>query len=218
MDKKRYDDFLKQGVNVLDYENVYVEPSVTVGSGTTLEPFCVLLGLTTVGCNCTVGSFSYLKNAKILDGAEIRSSRITDSTVGQNTTVGPNAHLRQNSVVGDNCRVGNFVELKSSVLGQGSKASHLTYIGDAEVGKDCNVGCGVVFVNYDGKTKHRTEVGDNVFIGCNCNLVAPVRIASDCFIACGTTVTKDTVKDDFVIGRTRETVKPNTANKYLVKK
>lgn len=218
MDKQRYEELIKKGVVIEDGDSVFISDSVSVGSGTTIEPFCVLTGATTVGCNCVVGSFSYLKNARVLDGAEIRSSRVTDSTVGQNTTVGPNAHLRQNAAVGDDCRVGNFVELKNSSLGQGSKASHLAYVGDAEVGKGCNVGCGAVFVNYDGKTKHRTEVGDNVFIGCNCNLVAPVRIANDCFIACATTVTKDTDRDDFVIGRSRETVKPNTANKYLVKK
>ena len=150
-----------------------------------------------------------------MDGAEIRSSRITDSSVGQNTTVGPNGHLRENSSVGDNCRVGNFVELKNSSLGEGSKASHLAYLGDATVGKNCNIGCGVIFVNYDGRVKHRTIVGDNSFIGSNCNLIAPLNIEGDCYIACGTTVTKNVSKDDFVIGRLRETVKPNTAKKYL---
>lgn len=203
------------GVKILQRETVCIDESVSIGEGTVIEPFSVLLGNTVIGCNCTIGSFSYLKNAVICDGAEIRSSRITDSKVGQNTTVGPFAHLRQNTFVEEGCRVGNFVELKNSTLSNGSKASHLAYVGDATVGKNCNIGCGVIFVNYDGKVKHKTTVGDNVFVGCNCNLVAPLNIADNCFIACGTTVTKDTKQDDFVIGRTRETVKPNTANRYI---
>ncbi len=212
MDLKRYTD---NGVIILCPHSIYIDEGIKIGSGTIIQPFCVLTGMTTIGCNCIIGSFSFLKNATIMDGAEIRSSRITDSSVGQNTTVGPNGHLRENSSVGDNCRVGNFVELKNSSLGEGSKASHLAYLGDATVGKNCNIGCGVIFVNYDGRVKHRTIVGDNSFIGSNCNLIAPLNIEGDCYIACGTTVTKNVSKDDFVIGRLRETVKPNTAKKYL---
>jgi bifunctional UDP-N-acetylglucosamine pyrophosphorylase/glucosamine-1-phosphate N-acetyltransferase len=212
MDIKKYTD---NGVIILSPESIYIEEGIKIGSGTIIQPFCVLTGSTTIGCNCIIGSFSFLKNATIMDGAEIRASRITDSIVGQNTTVGPNGHLRENSAVGDNCRIGNFVELKNSSVGEGSKASHLAYLGDATVGKNCNIGCGVIFVNYDGRVKHRTIVGDNSFIGSNCNLIAPLNIEGDCYIACGTTVTKDVNKDDFVIGRMRETVKPNTAKKYI---
>lgn len=215
MTEEFFQKLTNNGIKILQRETVYIDESVRIGGNTIIEPFCVLLGDTVIGGNCTIGSFSYLKNAVIKDGVEVRSSRITDSIVGQNTTVGPFAHLRQNAFVEDDCRVGNFVELKNSTLSKGSKASHLAYVGDATVGKNCNIGCGVIFVNYDGKVKHKTNVGDNVFVGCNCNLVAPLNIADNCFIACGTTVTKDTKQDDFVIGRTRETIKPNTANRYI---
>ena len=215
MQEKQANFFKERGVSIPEPQTVFIDDAVRIGSGTTIMPFCVLRGFTTVGCNCFIDSFCQLNNAVVMDGAEIRSSRVTDSTVGQNATVGPNAHLRQNSAVGDGCRIGNFVELKNSVLGQGTKASHLAYVGDATVGKNCNIGCGAVFVNFDGRVKHRTVVGDIAFIGSNCNLIAPLEIEGDCFIACGTTVTKNVSKNDFVIGRSRETIKPDTANKYL---
>ena len=152
---------------VIDPKNTVID--ARIGKNTIIEPFCVVGKNCRIGENCIIGSFSYLVSSTVGDFSEIRASRLTDSEVGCRTTVGPDAHLRQNSVVGDGCRVGNFVELKNSVLGDGSKASHLAYIGDAVVGKNCNVGCGAVFVNFDGVSKHRTVVGDNVFIGSNCN-------------------------------------------------
>lgn len=194
-----------------------IESSVKIGKNTTIMPFCVITGDTVIGDNCLIESFSLLTNAQIGDNTIIKSSRITDSVVGRNSTVGPNAHLRENTVIGDNCRVGNFVEFKNSVMGDHSKASHLAYIGDAKIGSNCNVGCGVIFVNYDGKTKWHTTVGNNVFIGSNSNLIAPLLIEDDCYIACGTTVTADMKKDDFVIGRPIATVKPNRAHEYLNK-
>lgn len=215
MDLKQYQLLTQSGVKILQRETVYIEQSVKVGRNTVIEPFCVLLGDTVVEENCRIGSFCYLRNAFIMAGTEIDASRVTDSTVGQHCVVGPFARLRTNAEVEDFCKVGNFVEIKKSTFGSGSKASHLAYIGDATVGKDCNVGCGVIFVNYDGKTKHRTTVGDGTFLGCNSNLVAPLNISGNCFVACGTTVTKDTKEEDFVIGRCHETVKSNRAKKYL---
>ena len=215
MDDKTLEKLEKAGVVFLQKETVYLQGEVKIGAGTVVEPFCVILGETEIGCNCHVGSFSYLNNAKVADGAVIRSSRITDSSVGKNTVVGPCAHLRQNANVGEDCRIGNFVEVKNSTVDANTKASHLAYVGDATVGKNCNIGCGVIFVNYDGRKKHKTQIGDNVFVGCNCNLVAPLSIADGCFVACGTTLTKDTQQNDFVIGRARETVKPLVATKYI---
>lgn len=200
---------------VIDPKNTVIDASASIGINTVVEPFCVIGRDCSIGEGCVIGSFSYLVSSRVGDFSEIRASRLTDSEVGSRTTVGPDAHLRQNSVVGDGCRVGNFVELKNSVLGDGSKASHLAYIGDAVVGKGCNVGCGVVFVNFDGVSKHRTVVGDNVFIGSNCNLIAPLTLADGTYIACSTTVTKDTLPDDFVIGRADAAVKHGRASRLI---
>ena len=195
-----------------------LEESVKVGKNVTIEPFAVVKGATVLGDGCVVGSFSYVVNATIGCNTVVRSSRITDSVVGANCTVGPNAHLRDNARVGNDCRIGNFVEIKNSLLHDGVKAAHLSYIGDAEVGARTNIGCGVVFVNYDGRTKHHTSVGEDCFIGCNANLVAPVQLGKDCFVACGTTVDKDMPDGAFSIGRSYLTVKEGRAYKYFKKK
>lgn len=215
MDLKTYQNLTQQGVKILQRETVYIDATVKIGRNTVVEPFCVLLGKTVIEENCVIGSFSYLKDATIRSGSQVDACRITDSSVGEHSIVGPFARLRQSADVKDFCKVGNFVEIKNSTLGFGSKASHLAYVGDATIGKNCNVGCGAIFVNYDGKNKHHTYVGNDVFLGCNSNLVAPLKVADGTFIACGTTVTKDTNSDDFIIGRSRETIKPQLAKKYL---
>lgn len=196
-------------------QNYYLEDTVTVGDNVTIEPYAVILGDTVLRDGCTVGSFSYLLNADIGQNTVVNASRIVNSKVGANCSVGPYAHLREGAVIEDNCRIGNFVEVKKSNLQQGVKASHLSYIGDAEVGEKTNVGCGVIFVNYDGKKKHKTTVGKNCFIGCNSNLIAPVNVADNCFVACSTTVTSDVPEGALVIGRSKMTVKENYARKYL---
>ena len=195
-----------------------LESTVKVGNNVTIEPFAVVKGNSVLEDGCTVGSFCYVENSVIGQNSVIKSSRICDSVVGENCTVGPNAHLRNGAYVGDNCRVGNFVEIKNSTLESGVKAAHLAYIGDATVGSDTNIGSGVIFVNYDGKTKHRTTVGKNCFIGCNANLVAPLIIGDNCFVACGTTVDKDVPEGAFGIGRSYLTVKEGKAQKYLPNK
>lgn len=194
-----------------------LDKTVKVGNNVTIEPFAVVKGNSVLCDGCVVGSFSYVENSTIGANTVVKSSRICDSTVGANCTVGPNAHLRENAVVGDDCRVGNFVEIKKSTLHQGVKASHLSYVGDATVGSNTNIGCGVIFVNFDGKAKHHTEVGENCFIGCNANLVAPVTIGNGAFVACGTTVDKDVPDGAFCIGRSYLTVKEGRARKYIKK-
>ncbi len=196
----------------------FVDDTVTVGKNVEIQPFAVVKGNCVLRDGCVVGSFSYLENAEIGENTVVKSSRICNSTVGKNCTVGPNAHLRENAVVGDGCRVGNFVEVKNSKLEDNVKASHLSYVGDAQVGEGTNIGCGVVFVNFDGKTKHRTTVGKNCFIGCNANLVAPLKMGENCFVACGTTVDKDVPNGAFVIGRSRLTEKEGRAFSYLPQK
>lgn len=193
----------------------FVEDTVVVGKNVEIQPFAVVKGHSVLHDGCVVGSFSYLENAEIGENTVVKSSRICNSAVGKNCTVGPNAHLRDNACVGENCRVGNFVEVKNSTLGNGVKASHLSYVGDAEVGAATNIGCGVVFVNFDGKTKHKTTVGKNCFIGCNANLVAPLKVGDNCFVACGTTVDRDVPSGTFVIGRSRQTAKEGRAFSYL---
>ncbi len=198
-------------------QQYFIDDTVIVGDNVKIEPFAVIKGKTVLGDGCVVGSFSYLKNAVIGANTVVKSSRICDSIVGSDCSVGPNAHLRDNARVGDCCRVGNFVEIKKSTLQNGVKASHLAYIGDAFVGRNTNIGCGVIFVNYDGKEKHKTTVGENCFIGCNANLVAPLYIGDGCFVACGTTVDKDVPDGAFSIGRSYLTVKEGKAKKYLKK-
>ena len=192
-----------------------LEPTVKVGNNVTIEPFAVVKGNTVLGDGCVVGSFSYIVDATIGANTIVKSSRIVQSNVGQNCTIGPNAHLRDNAIVQNNCRVGNFVEIKNSTLQSGVKASHLAYIGDAFVGQNTNIGCGVIFVNYDGKHKHKTTVGKNCFVGCNTNLVAPVTIGDNCFVACGTTVDKDIPSGTFGIGRSYLVLKEGRAQNYL---
>ena len=198
-------------------EQYVLESSVKVGKGVTIEPFAVVKGNSVLADGCVIGSFSYIEDSVIGANTVVKSSRICNSVVGANCTVGPNAHLRDHAVVGNNCRVGNFVEIKNSALDDGVKASHLSYIGDATVGANTNIGCGVIFVNFDGKTKHATHVGADCFIGCNANLVAPLTIGEGCFVACGTTVDKDMPSGSFSIGRSYLTIKEGKAKKYLNK-
>ena len=162
-----------------------------------------------------IDSQSVVKNSTIHPSAKVIASFVEDSFVDENTTIGPFAHLRPNSKIGKNCKIGNFCEIKNSTIGDGTKVSHLAYVGDAKIGKNCNIGCGVIFVNYNGKIKQQIEIGDNVFVGSNCNLIAPLKIESNVYICAGTTVTQDLIEGDFVIGRVRETIKKDRAKIYL---
>lgn len=162
-----------------------------------------------------IDKFCVINNSKIESDCNVMQSYIEDSIVQSGTTVGPFAHIRPNSVIGKNCKIGNFVEIKNSIIGDGTKISHLAYVGDAVVGKNCNIGCGVIFANFNGRQKNKIEIGDNVFVGSNCNLIAPLKIESNVYICAGTTVTQDLKADDFVIGRVKQVVKHGRANKYL---
>ena len=145
------------------------------------------------------------------DGAVVNASQIYDSQVGAETTVGPYAHIRSHCRIGDKCRIGNFVELKNGVIQNGSKMSHLSYIGDTEMGSNVNMGCGTITVNYDGVNKSKTVIGDNAFVGCNSNLIAPVTIGKDTLVAAGTTVHENVPDGALVISRPRQTVKEDAA-------
>lgn len=179
------------GVRFMDIKQAYIDEDVEIGEGTLICPCVVLEGHVTIGKNCVIGQNTRIKDSAIGEGVTVQSSVILESQVGDGTKVGPFAYLRPGSHVGKNCKVGDFVEIKNSTFGDGSKSSHLTYIGDSHVGKDVNIGCGVVFVNYDGKHKRGSTIEDGAFIGCNVNLVAPVHIGKKAYIGAGSTITKD---------------------------
>jgi bifunctional UDP-N-acetylglucosamine pyrophosphorylase/glucosamine-1-phosphate N-acetyltransferase len=178
-----------RGVRFVDPRQAYIDPEVRIGRGTLIGPCVQLTGRTVIGEDCVIGQNTRIADSQVGDRTEIQSSVVLQSSVGSDTTIGPFAYLRPGSKIGSHCRVGDFVEVKNASLGDGSKASHLSYIGDADVGEDVNIGCGVVFVNYDGIRKHHTEVQDGAFIGCNVNLISPVVLEKDSYVAAGSTVT-----------------------------
>lgn len=208
-----------RGAILIAPENTYIDSDVEIGIDTVINPNVVLKGKTIIGENCVIGCNTVIEESIIGDNVEIKSSNIDKSKIGDNTTVGPYANLRPNSDLGKNVRIGDFVEIKNSKIGDNSKASHLTYIGDGQVGKDVNIGCGVVFVNYDGLNKNKTIVGDNVFVGCNTNLIAPLTINENSYIAAGSTITKDVETGSLGVARARQTnIKGWVEKKGLLKK
>lgn len=196
-------DYLEAGVRFIDIRTAYIDEGVTIGAGTVIYPCVVIEGDVTIGENCTIGQNSRIKDSVIGDDTSIQSSVILESKVGSGTSVGPFAYLRPNSEVGDGCKVGDFVEVKNSKLGDGAKAAHLTYVGDSDVGERVNLGCGVVFVNYDGSRKYRSVVEDGAFIGCNVNLVSPVHVGKDAYIAAGSTITEDVPDGALYVARAK---------------
>lgn len=201
------------GVTIIDTNSTYIESDVEIGNDTIIYPGVMLKGNTKIGSNCIIEMNSSIENSIIGNNTEVKNSTIIDSVVGENTTVGPYAYLRPKSNIGNNVKIGDFVEVKNATIEDNSKASHLSYIGDAHVGKDVNIGCGVVFVNYDGKNKFKSIVKDGAFIGSNSNLVAPVIVDEDGYIATGSTITKDVPKGALAIARERQVVKEGWVEK-----
>ncbi len=195
------------GVNIPDFNNTYIDSDAVISRGATVEPYNFIKGKTVIKEGAVIMPNNYIEDCIIGAGARIDSSRLYKSAVGSYTTVGPFAYLRQDSVVGEACRIGDFVELKNCIIGSGTKVSHLSYVGDAQLGEKCNIGCGVVFVNYDGKNKHRAVVGNNVFVGSNANIIAPVTIEDRAFIAAGSTITDSVPKQALAVARGRQYVK-----------
>ncbi|EFE28660.1 UDP-N-acetylglucosamine diphosphorylase/glucosamine-1-phosphate N-acetyltransferase [Filifactor alocis ATCC 35896] len=210
---------MDNGVTILDEDTTYIDPSVVIGQDTIIYPNTRISGNTVIGEDCIIRENTTIENSTIMNGVEIKSSTLLEAVVEEYSTIGPYAYLRPKAHVGKHVKIGDFVEVKNSKIGDYSKASHLAYIGDADVGKNVNIGCGVVFVNYDGKNKHRTTVGDNSFIGSNSNLVAPVEIGDMSFVAAGSTITIDVPDDALCIARNKERIKENwTSRKGLIKK
>lgn len=201
------------GVMMINPETITIGDGVTIEAGVSLNPNTVITGNSVIHGHAIIGPNTEIHDSEIGYGSEVRHSLVLKSKVGENTTVGPFAHLRDGAVIGDFNRIGNFVEVKKSTTGEHTKASHLAYIGDAELGENVNFGCGAVTVNYDGKNKHKTTIGNNVFVGCNTNLVAPITIKDGAFIAAGSTLTEDVPEDALAIARAKQVNKEDYAKK-----
>jgi len=195
---------MENGVTFLSPSSTYVEKYVKIGADTLIEPGTVLRGKTVIGEDCVIGPNADIVNTEVKDNVEVKQSTLLDSFVDAHTKVGPYAYLRPKSHIGQHVKVGDFVEVKNATIGNGSKVSHLSYIGDGDVGENVNIGCGVVFVNYDGVNKHRTTVKDKAFVGCNVNLVAPVTVEEGAYVAAGSTITKDVPEMSLGVARARQ--------------
>jgi bifunctional UDP-N-acetylglucosamine pyrophosphorylase / glucosamine-1-phosphate N-acetyltransferase len=197
---------MEAGVTVIDPARTYVDDSVVVGEGTVLYPDVYLEGETVVGKGCVIDPNVKIVDSKLGDGVKVlMCTLIIESSVGDGVKIGPFAHLRPGVVLEENSKIGNFVEIKKSKIGKGSKASHLSYIGDAEIGEGVNIGAGMITCNYDGVNKHKTIIGDNVFIGSDTQLVAPVKLGKNALVGAGSTITKDVPENALAVSRTRQT-------------
>lgn len=203
----------ENGVDIPITDGVIIGPDVQIGPDTRILPGCILSGKTAIGPGCTIGPNTHIIDCEVGAGCVLDSSRLAQSTLGQNVRLGPFAQLRPNCTIADNVKIGNFVEVKNSTVGERTSFAHLTYIGDSDFGARINVGCGVVTVNYDGHSKFRCHVGDDAFIGCNTNLIAPVQVGAGAYVAAATTVTDDVADDALAIGRVPQSQKPEWARR-----
>ncbi len=204
---------MSRGVTLVVPGATYIDADVVIGPGTVIYPGCHLQQGSKIGSRCTLLPNCRLNAAVLADDVTVESSVLLHCQIGAGTTVGPFAYVRPDSVIGEKCRIGDFVEIKNSRIGNGTKVSHLTYVGDGDLGKNINLGCGVVFTNYDGKHKHRTTVEDDAFIGCNVNLVPPVKVGREAYVAAGSTVTEDVPDGALYVARARGTIKAGWVEK-----
>ena len=212
--QKRINEYhMRNGVTMRNPESVYIEDGVEIGNDTEICQNVTIKSGTKIGSDCVIGSGSMLDRAVIHDGVDVLSSVILESEVDEGTHVGPFAYIRPNCHVGKEVKVGDFVELKNSNIDDGTKISHLTYIGDSDVGKRVNFGCGTVTCNYDGKKKYRTTIGDDCFVGCNTNFVSPINVGDGVYIAAGSTITEDIPEKSLSIARARQVNKEGWKDK-----
>lgn len=212
--QKRINEYhMRNGVTMRNPESVYIEDGVEIGNDTEICQNVTIKSGTKIGFDCVIGSGSMLDRAVIHDGVDVLSSVILESEVDEGTHVGPFAYIRPNCHVGKEVKVGDFVELKNSNIDDGTKISHLTYIGDSDVGKRVNFGCGTVTCNYDGKKKYRTTIGDDCFVGCNTNFVSPINVGDGVYIAAGSTITEDIPENSLSIARARQVNKEGWKDK-----
>lgn len=211
-------ELMDAGVTIIDPATTYVAPEVVVGSDTILHPGTILEGNTVIGKECEIGPHTRFTNVTVGDNNVIHFTYAHDCEIKNGTDIGPYVHLRPNTVIGDKVHIGNFVEVKNSIVGEGTKFPHLSYIGDSDVGGGVNIGCGTITVNYDGKIKHRTRIDDGAFVGCNTNLVAPVHVGAYSYIGAGSTITKDVPDKALAVGRARQMIKENWVTDDTFKK
>lgn len=198
---------MKNGVYITDPASTFIDGDVVIEKNVTIFQNNTVKGKSVICAGAVLSQGNAVTDSVIGPGARITSSNLISCKIGKDTTVGPYAYIRPETVIGQHCRIGDFVEIKKSVIGDGSKVSHLAYVGDAEIGRDCNIGCGVVFVNYDGKNKFKSIVGDNVFVGSNSNIIAPALLKEGSYVAAGSTIT-DSVDGGLAIARARQVNKP----------
>lgn len=205
---------MSEGVTIFRPDTVTIDSTVKIGADTIIEPFVQILGHSSIGQNCRVRSYSVLENARIADDVLVRQGCIiSDAAIDAGAVIGPYSHVRPESQIGEGAHVGNFVEIKKVKLGKGSKANHLTYLGDAEIGSGTNIGAGTITCNYDGVNKHMTLIGDNAFIGSDSTLVAPVRVGNGAYVGAGSCITEEVPDEALAIGRGRQVNKPGWAKR-----
>lgn len=208
---------LEAGVLFESFDGVLIDDTVAIAPGAVILPGTILRGSTSVGAGSVIGPNSLLEDVCVGENVRFNASQGYKSTIGDGASIGPFVHIRPDSHIGPRVHIGDFVEVKNSTVGEGTSVSHLTYVGDSDVGRWCNFGCGVVTVNYDGEAKHRNTIGDYVFIGCNSNLVAPVTLGDGAYTAAGSTITRDVPAGALGIARARQENKEHWAEKKLEK-
>ncbi|MCI8622666.1 MAG: bifunctional UDP-N-acetylglucosamine diphosphorylase/glucosamine-1-phosphate N-acetyltransferase GlmU [Provencibacterium sp.] len=212
--RRVFDQLLEKGVNLLCTDGLIVSPDACIEPDATLYPGVIIKGNTRIGAGCVITSGSVVEDSVLGEGVTVNASQIYRSTVGDGARIGPFSHLRPDSHLAAGVKLGDFVEVKNSSIGEKTSVAHLTYVGDSDVGARCNFGCGVVTVNYDGLKKSRNTIGDDVFIGCNTNLVAPVTLGDGAYTAAGSTITEDVPGDALAIARARQVNKPEWSARF----
>lgn len=207
---------MQNGVTIVDPASTYIDVDIEIGNDTVIEPGVQLKGQTVIGKECKIGAHSEIINSRLADHVTVTASTIEDSVMEEGSDIGPYSHLRPLAHIGKNAHIGNFVEIKKADIGENTKVGHLTYVGDATLGHDINVGCGTVFVNYDGINKHHTNVGDYSFIGSGSNLIGPLEIGDHAYIAAGSTINQDVESRDMAIARGRQVNKKGYFDRYPV--
>ena len=214
MRQRILDKLMDSGVTIMDPASTFIEGSVKIGRDTIIYPYTWLEGSTEIGEDCEIGPNARFTNVKVGNDNHLQFIYAHDCEVKNHVTAGPYVHLRPDTVISDGVKIGNYVEVKNSNVGEGTKLPHLTYIGDSDIGSGVNMGCGCITVNYDGKKKHRTIIGDNAFVGCNTNLVAPVTVQANTYIGAGSTITKEVPENALGIARAKQKNIEGWAEKY----
>lgn len=207
---------MHEGVQFLNPETVHIDQNVSVSTGAVIYPGVTLLGHTEIGSNVVVESGAFIRDSQVHSEAKILAhSYLEGAIVHSEAVIGPMARLRQGADIGPDAKIGNFVEVKKSKLHAGVKVSHLSYVGDAEIGENSNIGCGFISCNYDGANKHKTKIGKNTFIGSDCQMIAPIEIGDDAFVAAGSTISKSVPDGAFAITRAQQVTKEGAAKRFL---